>query len=241
MSTPAAPGGPGGNAIPGAGVEPAGEGARGEDGAPIGQAGTSLRCEPSAPLDPGPAPLRLLSREQYLNTLRDLFGAAGEPGASLASVADPSEFGLLQADVSQVELEEFQRTADVVAAKVVADKALLGSLAPCSGTDKRACARMLVQRIGSRAYRAPLTDPADIERHLKLYDLGAKTSHEHGIELVLRGMLQSSRFLYRVELGSGEKVADAAVLLSDYELAARLSYVFWKTLPDDALTQAVAA
>jgi hypothetical protein len=82
---------------------------------------------------------------------------------------------------------------------------------------------------------------ADIERHLALYDAGAKTSHAHGMELLLRGMLQSPRFLYRVELGTGEQLGAQAVRLSGYELAARLSYVFLKSLPDDALSKAAAA
>lgn len=245
LDAPARPGGPSSGIGPGGGSsdDPSGDtpGGNGSDGAPIDQRGSSLRCEPSAAIDPGPSPLRLLTREQYLNTLRDLFGSAGALSGSLSSVAEPSEFGLLQADVSLVEVEDFQRAADSVAAKVVADKTLLASLVPCTGSDKRACARNFVQRIGSRAYRAPLTDATDIERHLKLYDLGAKTSHEHGVELVLRGMLQSSRFLYRVELGSEEKVADNAVRLSDYELAARLSYTFWKSLPDATLSDAAAA
>ena len=234
--------GPGGAGPNGDGSEvPGTDGPGGTDGAPSGQTASSLRCDTAAPVDPGPSPLRLLTREQYLNTLRDLVGNAAELSGTLSSVAEPSEFGLLQADVSLVELEDFQRAADTVAAKAVADKTLLASLAPCTGSDKRACARSFVQRTGSRAYRAPVTDAADIERHLKLYDLGAKTSHEHGIELLLRGMLQSPRFLYRVELGSDDKLADSAVRLSDYETAARLSYVFWKTLPDAALTEAAAA
>ena len=246
LGAPAGPNGPGAGAqasSPGTDAEdaPPGESPGASDGAPLGQSSSPLRCAPDAPIDPGPAPLRLLSREQYLNTLRDLFGAAGEMMGVLTSVAEPSELGLLQADVSQVELEDFQRAADTIAAKVIADKTLLAKLAPCTGSDKRACARSFAQRLGSRAYRAPLSDAADLERHLKLYDLGARTSHEHGLELVLRGMLQSSRFLYRVELGTGEQVAASAVRLSDHEMAARLSYVFWNTLPDDALSQAAAA
>jgi Protein of unknown function (DUF1592)/Protein of unknown function (DUF1588)/Protein of unknown function (DUF1585)/Protein of unknown function (DUF1595)/Protein of unknown function (DUF1587) len=246
LGAPAGPNGPGAGAH-GAGPStdsaeaPVGDARGRDDPTPLAPGASALRCAADAPIDPGPAPLRLLSRAQYLNTLRDLFGAAGDVGASLTSVAEPSELGLLQADVAQVELEDFQKAADTIAAKVIADKTLLATLAPCTGSDKRACARSFVQRLGSRAYRAPLSDATDLERHLKLYDLGARTSHEHGLELVLRGMLQSSRFLYRVELGTTEQVADAAVRLSDHEMAARLSYVFWKTLPDDALTQAAAA
>ncbi|MET0283074.1 MAG: DUF1588 domain-containing protein, partial [Polyangiales bacterium] len=60
------------------------------------------------------------------------------------------------------------------------------------------------------------------------------------IELTLRGMLQSPRFLYRVELGGPERIGDQAVRLSDYELAARLSYVFLKSLPDSTLREAAS-
>jgi hypothetical protein len=54
-------------------------------------------------------------------------------------------------------------------------------------------------------------------------------------------MLQSPRFLYRVEVGTSEKVGDKAVKLSPYEVAARLSYSLWGTMPDDKLTQAAAS
>lgn len=235
-TTQSRPGAPSGSS-----ADPSQPGGSADPNAPNGHSSSALRCDSAAPIDPGPSPLRLLSREQYLNTLRDLFGGAGDVRSLLTGVEEPSEFGLLQADVSQVELEDFQKAADAVAAKVVADKTMLAALVPCTGTDRRACARKFVEQSGARAYRAPLSDATDLERHLKLYDLGAKTSHEHGIELVLRGMLQSPRFLYRVELGSSDKVAENAVRLSDYEMAARLSYVFWKTLPDSALTQAAAA
>ena len=98
-----------------------------------------------------------------------------------------------------------------------------------------------MQAFGSLAYRAPVADAADIARHMALYDLGAATSDAHGIELALQGMLQSPRFLYRVEVGTGEAVGANAVSLSSFEIAARLSYIFWNTLPDAELTRWAAA
>src|SRR5258708_12619326 len=73
---------------------------------------------------------------------------------------------------------------------------------------------------------------------MALYDVGATTSHEHGIEMVVRGMLQSPRFLYRVELGTSEQAGPSAIKLSGFEIAARLSYDLWNTLPDGPFTQA---
>ena len=189
--------------------------------------------------DPGPSPMRLLSREQYLNTIHDLVGDVADLASLFDQNGDPSSFGLVQPDVSQVELERFQQAADLVAAAVVADKARLSALVPCSaGTSQRDCAKSFVESFGARAYRAPLGDATDIDRHLALYDVGAKTSHDHGIEMVLRGMLQAPRFLYRVELGTTEQIGPKAVKLSGYEVAARLSYTIWNTAPDATLIDA---
>jgi len=64
--------------------------------------------------------------------------------------------------------------------------------------------------------------------------------YAHGVQLLLQGMLQSSRFLYRVELGTATAVGANAVKLSGYELATRLSYGLWNTTPDDTLMAAAA-
>jgi hypothetical protein len=210
---------------------------------PSGGAGTGggapLTCRGDAP-DPGDAPLRLLTREQYLNTVHDLFGPvnldAVYSGADAASV-----FGLVQGDVDQVSLESYQRAAALVGAAVVADKKLLDRVAPCpAGSDQRGCAQAFLQAFGARLYRAPFA-AADLPRHLALYDAGAGGGYAHGIEMMVRAMLQSPRFLYRVELGTGEAVGAHAVKLSGYELAARLSYGLWNTTPDDVLVAQAAA
>ena len=199
----------------------------------------TLRCD-ADDIDPGPSPMRLLSREQYLNTVRDLVGDVPGLDAALGPASEASAFGLLQPDVTQVELEHFQTAADVIAAAIVGNPAALEEIAPCeAGAEARECARQLVVRFGARAYRAPITDAADIERHLQLDSVGAETSYEHGVELLLRGMLQSPRFLYRVEIGTPEKVSERAVKLSPYEVAARLSYMLWGTLPDARLNEAI--
>jgi hypothetical protein len=179
-----------------------------------------------------------------LNTLNGLFGAV-VPDLTSALGPDNSyqttQFGLVQGDVDVTALQSYQAAAESVASAVVANSATLNAIAPCTtGTSQRTCAQSFVQNFGSLAYRAPVTDPADVARHMALYDLGATTSNAHGIELVLRGMLQSPRFLYRVEVGTTEQVSPNAVKLSGYELAARLSYEIWNTLPDAQLTQAAS-
>ena len=189
--------------------------------------------------DPGPAPLRRLTQEQYANTLRDLFGEVPGLDAAIDGSRAASELGLVQPDVAPVELEAYQRAAERGAAFVANTPAKLQAIAACpSGQDPRECARSFIQKLGARAYRAPLTAASDIDAHLALYDAGKALSHAHGIELVLRGMLQAPRFLYRVELGSQRSLSPRAVRLTGPEIAARLSYALWNTLPDAKLSDA---
>jgi hypothetical protein len=187
--------------------------------------------------------MQLLTREQFLNSVRDLLGADIDLAAVLPDGPDPSVFGLVQGNVAQVDLENYSKAAEAAAAAAIATTAKLDALAPCAATtaDKRACARTFVQTFGARVYRAPLTDAADVDRHLVIYDLGATTSYAHGIEMILRAMLQAPRFLYRAEPGTAERVGPHAVKLSGYEVATRLSYAIWNTMPDAKLTAAAAS
>jgi hypothetical protein len=184
----------------------------------------------------------LLSRAQYLNTLKVLFGTLPDLSDALGSDTNyQTAFGLVQPDVDQVELGGYQAAAELMGA-AAADPAKLSTFVPCaSGADQRQCASNFVQKFGALAYRTPITDSADIARHLALYDAGAKVSNAHGVELLVRGMLQSPRFLYRVEIGTTEKVGANAVKLSPNELAARLAYVIWDSPPDATLTTAAAS
>jgi hypothetical protein len=209
----------------------------------VGTTLDSFTCDSSATPDPGPSPLRLLSRTQYLNTLQGLFSTLPDLSAALgADTTYSAAFGLLQADIDSVQIGGYQAAAEAIATSVVTNPASLSALAPCaSGGDQRACAQTFVQNFGALAYRTPITDPADIARHMVAYDAGAKVSYAHGIELLLRGMLQAPRFLYRVELGTTDAVGANAVKLSSYEVAARLAYVVWDSLPDAALNAAAAA
>jgi hypothetical protein len=202
-------------------------------------AGSTAACNAAVP-DPGDAPLTRLTQEQYLASLNDLFG-----NIDLSSIyptgQSASQFGLAQADVDGTDLDHYQRASEAVAAAVVGNAASLNKVAPCAqGADVRGCAKAFLQGFGTKIYRAPI-DPTDLDRHLALYDAGAANGgYAHGIQLMLQGMLQSSRFLYRVELGTTTAVGPTAVKLSGYELAARLSYGLWNTTPDDTLLAAAA-
>jgi hypothetical protein len=140
-----------------------------------------------------------------------------------------------------VEVERYQQAANLIAQTVAQDAKRLAAIAPCTATDQRSCADTFVRTFGARLYRSRLSDEADVSKHLALYDAGSATSFAHGMELLLRGMLQAPRFLYRVELGTDSRVSKHAVKLSGHELATRLSYLLWNSPPDDRLIAAAEA
>jgi len=233
-AAPFTDGGADGTTVPGGG-------AGGSSSMMPGATPLTFNCKAGS-IDPGPSPMKLLSRAQYLNSVRDLVGTVTGLDSALGASSNASAFGLVQPDVAQVDLENYRNAATAVAASVVANSTLMNQLAACAMTAvKRDCAKTFVQGFAARAYRAPVTDAADVELHLKLFDVGAKVSYAHGIELLIQGILQAPRFLYRVEIGTGEKVSETAVKLSPYELASRLSFSVWDSLPDAKLTTAASA
>ncbi|MEO6811323.1 MAG: DUF1592 domain-containing protein [Isosphaeraceae bacterium] len=96
----------------------------------------------------------------------------------------------------------------------------------------RGNARIILERFASRAYRRPAT-PEELDRLLTLFDMALKDGErfERGIQLAVEAVLVSPHFLFRVEYDDDE----AAHPLNDYELAARLSYFLWSSMPDEEL------
>ena len=106
--------------------------------------------------------------------------------------------------------------------------------APTSEDDV-ACAKTIIATLARRAYRRPVTD-ADLEGPLSLYRDGARAGgFESGIELAVRGILVSPNFLFRFEAQPASAVAETPYRISDLELATRLSFFLWSTIPDDEL------
>jgi len=102
-------------------------------------------------------------------------------------------------------------------------------------------ARKVLERFATRAYRRPLR-PGELDRLATLCEEGKKRgkSVAGSLRLGLWSVLVSPHFLFRVERGSGERDGTGAVRLDDWELASRLSYFLWSTMPDDALLDLAA-
>ena len=106
--------------------------------------------------------------------------------------------------------------------------------AVASGSDEVACAREILGRLGRRAFRRPVTE-ADLEMLLGFFEMGrADGDFDTGIEMALRRVLVSPDFLFRRERDPDGVAVDAAYTISDLELASRLSFFLWSSLPDDA-------
>jgi mono/diheme cytochrome c family protein len=104
----------------------------------------------------------------------------------------------------------------------------------CSTRDE-ACARKILSTLARRAYRRPVT-AADVDPLLAFYREGAKQrSFDEGIERALRRLLVSPEFLFRVERDPVTAAAGRAYRISDIELASRLSFFLWSSIPDDTL------
>ncbi|HEX4145027.1 MAG TPA: DUF1592 domain-containing protein [Pirellulales bacterium] len=116
-----------------------------------------------------------------------------------------------------------------------------------------ATAREILTAFAGRAFRRPVQS-VEVDRLMKLYDLarGQGDSFNEGIRLAVEAVLVSPQFLFRLELdpppaeaaaspGPDASGAPAARTLGDYELASRLSYFLWSSMPDDELLAAAAA
>ena len=202
-------------------------------------------------IDPDPAcgvasspRLVRLTHAQYDNTVRDLLGVDLEP--SSAFLADP-EFSGFDNNAEGLTVpdrlaRDYRRAAEELAEVVVDDAERLGELVGCDPQDgNEACAEDFIVAFGSRAYRRPL-DATEVDAYLELYGSAdgayeTGSTFEQGIRLVIETMLQSPRFLYRVELSNTPDDSEL-VPLDGYEIAARLSFLLWNSTPDPELLDA---
>ncbi len=108
---------------------------------------------------------------------------------------------------------------------------------PATRAAEPACARSIIVSLGSRAYRRALTD-SEVTRLLALYERGRQNgTFESGVEFALRGILASAKFVFRGEHDPGGIAPRTVYRLDDLELASRLSFFLWSSIPDDELLQ----
>ena len=112
---------------------------------------------------------------------------------------------------------------------------------PATAAEEEPCARTVISALARRAWRRPVTD-ADLRIPLGLYgDGAARGGFEAGIELAVRGILVSPRFLFRFEDQPASVEPGTPYPISNLELASRLSFFLWSSIPDDELLDLASA
>ncbi len=193
----------------------------------------------------GPLHLRLISTEQYLNTLSYVFG----PSIALELKFPPMRRtnGLLAngaalAGVTTSQMEQYQRAASSVATQVV-DEDRRNYLIPCTpaAADKAddACAKQFFTQTGRLLQRRSLSD-AEVASYVKEAGVAADQLKDFyaGLGMVLEAMLISPEVLFIVEKSEPDPEHAGKQRLDALSMASRLSFFLWDASPDDDLLKA---
>jgi len=190
--------------------------------------------------------LRRLTESQYIHAIEDLFGAdlfvptGIEPdlrsrglfsvGASLASISPRG-------------VEGFERAGYIIAAQVM-EPERRGRVISCtpSGAVDADCARASLAPVARRAWRRSVED-GELDALVGIAGDAAQTLGDFyaGFEFALATILQYPDFLYRVELGEPDPEGPWPARFVDFEMASRLSFFLWDSIPDDELLDAAEA
>lgn len=203
----------------------------------------TLECPNPAAIETGQTPFVRLTNAEYFNTLRDLLAPVSIdplpelPGETIIHGFWNNAEGQSASDDLINALESGARSAGSAVATNL-DKLKIEGCPPSGSGGEEACADRFISDFGRRAWRRPLDDGQkgrlkDFYRSMRgTYDFSTS------INLLVQAMLQSPDFLYRVEAGAGKVANTDKLELSQYEMASRISYLLWDTMPDATLFQA---
>ena len=193
-----------------------------------------------SPKDPGDFVIRRLTKTEYGNTLRDLFGV--DPKIADALPDEVSGEGYLNS-ISPLQLEQYLSIADKVLEQILApdnssptelQQRMFGE-SPASADAAPAAARKVAESLAKNMYRRPAS-AGELKVLLDVFDLGQQNdlSYQSALRLMLKAMLVSPQFLFITPAEDFDIKAEI-VPLDAYQLASRLSYLLWATMPDDEL------
>lgn len=202
--------------------------------------GAPTNCsEPQTPR----APLRRLTRFEYNNTVARLLGVTTRPADALPGEELGTGFGN-DADslgVSRLLIDGYRSVAEQIAHEKSADAATAIATAGCDPmtTGEAACSAEFINDFLGSAFRRPAT-AADLAAYQVTFERGREIGGDFatGVRAVIARALQAPQFLYRVELGEAVDAARNLARPGAYEMASRLSYMLWGSMPDEALFSA---
>jgi hypothetical protein len=187
-------------------------------------------------VEPGRVVAHRLNRVEYDNTIRDLFfGLDRQPAAAFPvdSFAEGFDNNAQELRMSNLLFEKYVEAAEQIVAAAFADPEVRRPLLVCDPAGDDACARRVLLAFAERAFRRPLR-PAELAPYLSLIDLARQQgdSAELGLQQAFQALLVAPSFLYRIE---PDPPAGSTRGLDGFELASRLSYFLWSSMPDQEL------
>jgi len=202
-----------------------------------GPGGTeSFVCQNPNAIALGSAPVRRLTNVEYQNTVRDLLGGALPvlPEQPSDAVLEGSfENDALSLGPSDVRVSRYETAATLLGEHAVTDAIARQRVLPCDPGDV-GCGRAFAESFGRRAFRRPLTEE-ELGRWSAFFEAQRTAiDFDAAVQLTVSAMLQAPQFLYRLE-SEGTPLNAQQIELSQYELASRLSYFLWESMPDDSL------
>lgn len=203
------------------------------------ETGSSAEPPPTEPASPGSVTLRRLSRVEYDNTVRDLLGTTLRPGKSFPADDLGEEFDTVGSSLSISPLYAlaYERAAFGLASELVArtDTARHATI-PCSPeVEGRTCAARVLAALTRRAFRRPVP-MSESDAYLAPFDraVALGLGPNEGLAASIAAVLLSPSFLFKLEVDPTPDGGNVRALDS-HEMAVRLSYTLWSTMPDERL------
>jgi mono/diheme cytochrome c family protein len=203
----------------------------------IDQATAQIDCTKKR--DPGRVTIRRLNRAEYRNTIRDLLGVDYKPTEDFPM--DEVGYGFDNiGDVltmSPLLMERYLEAADKIVTAAFKDRKLRDRIVirPKGKENRFKSVRKTLETLARRAYRRPVTRE-EVDRLGQFIRVAFQNGQDfdQGLQLAIKAMLVSPHFLFRIEQDRNND-AGAIYPISEYELATRLSYFLWSSMPDDEL------
>jgi hypothetical protein len=221
----------GSNSGSGSGGDSSGSGSGGSTGTG-GDTTVTTTCAPGIPVT---TQIPRMTQLQYNAVVKDLLGVTAlttAGGVTPGSLLAPDSAGSL----TDIAWNGYLNAASTIAAEVMANatnKAKFISCDPTAGT----CLSDTVKAFGRKAFRRPMTTD-EISDFMVFNTLTPKGTAAQVSEALLYAFLASPQFIMLPELGTDKDTASGAFKLTSYEVASRLSFLFWNSIPDDALNTA---
>ncbi len=198
--------------------------------------GDSASCQ--AGTDTAFGGLRRLTKEEYNRLIAQLFNDDRGFGENFGEDGKLGNFDInVELPISEERVQQHIEVGKDIAKRASEN---LDSWMPCNEQND-ACARTMIDRVVTKAYRRPLTSE-ESDRLFTTYSKAKEgATFDEGIRILLEAVLSSPNFLYHFEFGDSQQIANGVVPLTQHELAARLSFFIWRSAPDDILSAAADA